>query len=201
LTLDIQIASKLGAVFQGDARYRVAYGGRGSSKSWGFAEMALARAVQRKNRILCTRELQKSIKDSSHKLLVDTIIRLNIGAHFEIGESFIRCPTNGSDFIFKGLKYNPDEIKSTEGIDIAWCEEAHRLTKRGDELLVPTVRQDGSEIWYTFNPDDEFDHVYQKFVTNTPPPNTKICEINWQDNPWFPKVLEEERKFMLVVNR
>lgn len=195
-SLQVKIPSKLGEVFKGDARYRVAYGGRGSGKSWAFAAMLIVKAMEKKRRILCTRELQKSIKDSSHKLLTDTIDRLGVSPFFEVGESFIRCPHTGSDFIFKGLKYNPDEIKSTEGIDIAWVEEAHRLTKAGDELLVPTVRKEGSEIWYSFNPDDEFDHVYTKFVANDPPPHTKIAEVHFDDNPWFPSVLDEERAFM-----
>lgn len=190
-----KIPSKIARIFEGDARYRVAYGGRGSGKSWAFATMLVVQALSSKKRILCTRELQKSIKDSSHKLIKETIDRLGVSDSFQVGESFIRCH-NGSDFIFKGLKYNPDEIKSTEGIDIAWVEEAHRLTKQGDELLTPTIRKPNSEIWYSFNPDDELDHVYQKFVFNNPPPNTKICEVHWNDNPWFPEVLDQERLFM-----
>jgi phage terminase large subunit len=158
--------------------------------------MLVVFACQSKRRILCARELQKSIKESSHKLIADSIERMGMSDQFDVGESFIRHKYNGSDFIFKGLRHNPDEIKSTEGINIAWVEEAHKITKESLDLLIPTVRQENSELWFTFNPDDELDEIYQMFIMREPPPNSIVVNINWDDNPWFPKVLDQERLFM-----
>lgn len=191
--LKIKIPSKLGELFDGDARYRVAYGGRGSAKSWSFAQMLIVKAIEKPITVLCTRELQKSIKVSSYRLLKETITRLGVDSYFEVGESFIRGK-NGSDFLFMGLKHNPTEVKSTEGIDIAWIEEAHRTSKDSFDLLKNTVRKEGSEIWITFNPEDEDDDVYQRFIVNEPPARSKIVHINYNDNPWFTRELEEERQ-------
>ncbi len=195
--INLQIPSKFQGFFDVPARNRVAYGGRGSSKSWTFAQMLIIRSMERKRRILCARELQKSIKDSSHKLLADTIDRLGVGKEFEIGEAFIRHKPTGSDFIFKGLKHNADEIKSTEGIDICWVEEAHRISSKSMTLLIPTIRDPGSEIWFSFNPEDEDDEVFQRFVINNPPARSVVYHVNWDDNPWFTKELEEERLYDL----
>jgi phage terminase large subunit len=191
-TLKLQIPAKLGELFSGDARYRVAHGGRGSAKSWSIAQMLIVKAHEKPRRILCARELQKSIKDSSHKLISDTIERIGLSKYFEIGESFIRHK-NGSDFIFKGLKHSPDEIKSTEGVDICWVEEAQRITKKSFDILIPTIRKSGSELWFSFNPENEEDEIYKRFVLNNPPPQSKVIKIDWNDNPWFPKELEDER--------
>ena len=196
--IKLQIPEKFNGFFDKPARYRVAYGGRGSTKSWTYAQMLIIKTMERKRRILCAREFQKSIRDSSHKLLADTIERLGLRGEFEVGETFIRHKTNGSDFIFKGLKHNADEIKSTEGIDICWVDEAHRTSSRSMSLLIPTIRKEGSEIWFSFNPEDEEDEVYQRFVINTPPARSVICHINWDDNPWFSKELEEERLYDLA---
>lgn len=193
--IKLQIPEKFEGFFVKPARYRVAYGGRGSTKSWTFSQMLIIKSMERKRRILCARELQKSIKDSSHKLLIDTIERMGVQREFEIGEAFIRHKATGSDFIFKGLKHNADEIKSTEGIDICWVEEAHRISAKSMGLLIPTIRKDDSEIWFSFNPEDEDDEVYQRFVINTPPARSMILHINWDDNPWFSKELEEERAY------
>lgn len=193
--IKLQIPEKFSGFFDVPARNRVAYGGRGSSKSWTFAQMLIIKSMERKRRILCARELQKSIKDSSHKLLADTIDRMGIRGEFEVGEAFIRHKTTGSDFIFKGLKHNADEIKSTEGIDICWVEEAHRISTKSMSLLIPTIRKPDSEIWFSFNPEDEEDEVYQRFVINTPPVRSVVLHINWDDNPWFTQELEEERLY------
>ncbi|MCG8394206.1 MAG: PBSX family phage terminase large subunit [Pseudomonadales bacterium] len=197
--LKIQIPEKLGAVFSEKATYRVAYGGRASGKSWTFAQMLVVEAIKSKKLILCARELQKSIRDSSHRLIADTIERLGLQSQFSVGESFIRHK-NGTEFIFKGLRFNADEIKSTEGIDIVWIEEAHRITKKSLQLLLPTIRKEGSEIWITFNPDDEDDEVYQRFVINEPPENSRVAEINYHDNPWFSNESDEQRKYDQVNN-
>jgi phage terminase large subunit len=173
----------------------VAYGGRGSAKSWSFARMAVIRAAQSKIRVLCARELQNSIKDSVHKLLSDQIEEMGLSDLFDVGESFIRCK-NGSEFIFKGLRTNTKEIKSMERISIAWIEEAQAVSKSSWDLLDPTIRAPGSEIWITYNPDNEEDPIHQIFVENMPPPNSKVVKINWDDNPWFPAELEEQRAHM-----
>jgi len=194
----IELPKKLKPLFLGKARYRVALGGRGSGKSWSVAQMLVARAAQMPIRVLCARELQKSIKDSALKLIADTIVRLNLDDQFDVGETYIRHK-NGSDFIFKGLKHNASEIKSTEGVDICWVEEGDRISKESWELLVPTIRAPGSEIWVTYNPANESDEVHQMFVVNDPPPNSRIVKINWDDNPWFPKELDDERLHCLAV--
>ena len=193
----IEIPSKLIPVFDGPARYRGAYGGRGSAKSRTFATMALVRAYERKRRILCARELQNSIKESVHQLLVDQIERLKLPG-FQVGESFIRH-ANGSEFLFKGLRTNISEIKSLEGVDICWVEEAQKVSKASWDVLVPTIRSEGSEIWVTFNPEDEEDPTSQLFVENQPP-DSKIIRINYNDNPWFPADLEKERQHCLKVD-
>ena len=195
MQIKIQLPNKLKNAFNTPARFRVFHGGRGSAKSWSVAQMLVIRAAKQKTRILCARELQKSIKDSSLKILGDTIYRLGLQNEFDIGETYIRHSFNGSEFMFKGIKANPDEIKSTEGIDIAWVEEAHRISKKSIDILIPTVRAQGSEIWFTYNPDDEEDEVHQRFVVNDPPPHSVVVEINYYDNPWFPKELEDERIF------
>lgn len=198
LQIEVKIAPKLERVFTGQARYRVAHGGRGSSKSWGFASMLIIKALENPQApILCARELQNSIKDSVYKLLVDTIQRMGLSSLFEIGESFLRC-RNGAYFIFKGLRTNANEIKSLEGVKYCWVEEAQKVSKDSLELLIPTIRAPGSEIWFTYNPDEEEDAVHQLFVINTPPASAKVVEINWNDNPWFPPELEEERAHMQV---
>jgi len=193
----IKIPKKLKSLFEGDWRYRIAYGGRGSGKSWAFAQMLVLKAMTEPNiRILCARELQKSIKDSSFTLIKDTISRLGVENEFDTGESFIRCNRTGSDFLFYGLKHNVDQVKSTERIKYAWVEEAQKLSKASANILTPTVRMEGSEIWMTFNPEDEEDYVSQTFIENTPPSNANVIKINWDDNPWFPNVLDEERLYV-----
>jgi phage terminase large subunit len=200
MTTKIQIPLKLGQLFQQEARYRVAYGGRGSGKSWAFALMAVIKAHEKKRRILCCRELQKSIKDSSHKIIADTIERAGFKDYFEVGETFIRHKYNGSDFIFKGIRHNSAEIKSTEGIDICWVEEAQKTSKKSLDVLIPTIRAAGSELWFTFNPEDDEDEVYKRFVLNNPPPTAKVIKVDWLDNPFFPKELDAERLFCQQTN-
>src|SRR5574337_547457 len=174
-------------------RYKVAYGGRGSAKSWGFARALLVLAAQKKMRILCTREVQKSIKDSVHKLLSDQIAAMGMGGNFQILETEIRG-INGSEFLFAGLaSHTVESIKSYEGIDIVWVEEAQGVTKRSWDVLLPTIRKDGSEVWLSLNPDMETDETYQRFVADAPP-DAVVVAMNWRDNPWFSPVLEKERQ-------
>lgn len=194
-----QIPAKLGMLFK-PKRYKVAHGGRGSGKSHSFATALLLIAASKKTRILCTREVQKSIKDSVHKLLCDKIAELGLQKKFQILETEIRGK-NGSEILFSGLSnQTADSIKSTEGCDIVWCEEAQSISKRSWDILIPTIRKDGSEIWVSFNPDLDTDETYVRFVVNTPP-NAEVVHINWSDNPWFPPVLEEERQHCFLTNR
>lgn len=147
----------------------------------------------RRLRILCTREVQKSIKQSVHKLLKDQIEALGLTAFYQVLEHEIRG-ANGSEFSFSGLSdQTVDSIKSFEGCDIVWVEEAQSVSKRSWSVLIPTIRKDGSEIWVSFNPELETDETYDRFVTNVPD-DAVIVEMNFSDNPWFPEVLEKERQ-------
>lgn len=175
------------------ARYKVVHGGRGSAKSWGLARALLILGTQKPTRILCTREVQKSIKDSVHRLLCDQIQDLGLGQFYEPLETEIRGK-NGTLFLFSGLSQQTAEsIKSFEGCDLCWCEEAQVISKRSWDILTPTIRKDDSEIWLSLNPDLETDETYQRFVAN-PPTGAVVVQMNWRDNPWFPEVLEKERQ-------
>lgn len=174
-------------------RYKVAYGGRGSGKSWGYARALIALSVKNKLRILCAREVQRSIKQSVHQLLTDQIQAMGFGELFEVLENEIRC-VNGSRFNFTGLANNTVEsIKSFEGVDIVWVEEAQTVSKKSWDILIPTIRQPNSEIWVTMNPSLDTDDTYKRFIIQ-PPENSFVQKINWSDNPWFPPVLEQERQ-------
>lgn len=182
---------KLAFLFQ-PMRYKVARGGRGSGKSWSFARALLIQGAQKKLRILCTREVQKSIKDSVHKLLSDQIQALGLGSFYDVLETEIRG-RNGTLFIFAGLaQHTIESIKSYEGVDITWIEEAQVVTKRSLDILIPTIRKDNSEIWVSYNPELETDEVHQRFTVN-PPEDCISVQVNYTDNPWFPEVLEKER--------
>ena len=146
------------------SRYKVLYGGRGGAKSWGVATMLVLLAASRKMRILCTREIQVSIRDSVHRLLSDTIRRLGLAESFSVTREAITCEATGSEFIFKGLKHGIDGIRSTEGIDICWVEEAQTVSDDSWGALIPTIRREGSEIWVTLNPIDEDDATYRRFI-------------------------------------
>lgn len=174
-------------------RYKVSYGGRGSGKSWTAARCLILLAMKSRIRVLCTRQLQTSIKDSVHKLLCDSIYSLELDSYFDITRDTIRCH-NGSEFIFKGLQNQTNEIKSIEGIDYCWVEEAQSVSEESWEILIPTIRKENSEIWVTFNPDREEDATYQRFVVN-PPPDSIVELINYNNNPWFPDVLRKEMEY------
>lgn len=182
-------------------RYKIFFGGRGGTKSWGFAQALLLIASAKRTRILCTRELQGSIKESVHKLLADTIDRMGLGAFFKVGASNI-MGINGSQFIFEGLKNNTTKIKSMEGIDIVWAEEAEAISEFSWDLLIPTIRAKGSEIWISFNPFDELDETYQRYVAPYidtvledgfyEDDDTYCTKVSFLDNPYFPPELKME---------
>jgi len=172
-------------------RYKIIYGGRGGAKSWGIARALLIRMAERQTRVLCAREIQKSIRESVHQLLKDQIEALSLSGFFVVLDDEIRGK-NGSLAIFAGLKHNVAQIKSKEGIDIVWVEEAQTVSKQSWDLLIPTIRKEGSEIWVSFNPELDTDETFRRFVVN-PPPGAMVVKINWIDNPWFPEVLRVEK--------
>lgn len=173
-------------------RYKVAYGGRGGTKSWGFARALLILGVMRPLQILCARELQNSISESVHRLLGTQIDALDLGRKYEVQQKRI-IGSNGTEIYFEGVKHNVSRIKSYEGVDIVWVEEAQAVSRNSWRVLIPTIRKPGSEIWASFNPEFEDDDTYQRFVVH-PPHRATVVEIGWRDNPWFPAELEEERQ-------
>ena len=173
-------------------RYYVAYGGRGSAKSWTFARGAVLQAIEQPLRVLCAREIQRTIADSVHRLLSDQIASMNAGAYFTVLDTSI-TGINKAEFLYTGLRgIDAAKIKSFEGVDIAWCEEAQAISKKSWEILIPTIRAEQSEIWATFNPELDTDDTYDRFVVR-PPDNAWVQRVTWRDNPWFPSVLEAER--------
>lgn len=186
-----QFPRKLDILFQ-PARYKVLHGGRGGAKSWGVARALLLRGVANPIRWLCTREYQNTIADSVHRLLRDQIEMLDLREFYEVQKNGI-FGRNGTEFGFEGLHHNVFNLKSWEGADGCWVEEGQAVTKHSWNILVPTIRKEGSEIWVTFNPEFEDDETYRRFIT-APRRNSLVREINWRDNPWFPRVLEEERQ-------
>jgi phage terminase large subunit len=141
--------------------------------------------------VLCAREFQTSIKDSVHKLLCDQIEALGLLGFYEITQTNIRGK-NGSEFSFVGLKNNVANVKSYEGVDVCWVEEAQTTSRMSWNVLIPTIRKEKSEIWITFNPELETDETYQRFVLN-PPEDCIVQKVNWSDNPWFPETLKLEK--------
>ena len=179
------------------SRIKIAYGGRGSGKSWGAATALLIVGTQEKTRIICAREVQKSIKESVHRLLSDRIKDLNLSHFYEVLETEIRGK-NGTTFSFSGLsQHTVDSIKSFEGCDICFVEEGQTVSKKSWDVLTPTIRKDNSEIWICMNPELDSDETYKRFVVNKPPHCTAV-EINWQDNPFFNEVMEQERQHCLI---
>jgi phage terminase large subunit len=181
---------KLKGLFE-KSRYKVAYGGRGGAKSWGIARALLIKGAKDPMRILCAREFQTSIKDSVHKLLCDQIEALGLLGFYEITQNSIRGK-NGTEFSFVGLRNNVANIKSYEGVDVVWVEEAQTTSRLSWNILIPTIRKQGSEIWISFNPELETDETYQRFVLK-PPADCIQIKINWSDNPWFPDTLMLEK--------
>lgn len=190
-SLTLELPEKIAEVVFQPSRYKVFYGGRGGAKSWSIARALLVMGVQRPLRVLCGREIQKSIKDSVHQLLRDQINELGLEGHYQVLTTEIRG-INGTQFSFTGLRHNAAEIKSHEGADICWVEEAHAVSKSSWDVLIPTIRKDGSEIWVSFNPELEDDETYRRFVKD-PPSSAIVVKVNWSDNPWFPEVLRLEK--------
>jgi len=181
---------KLEGLFK-KSRYKVCLGGRGGAKSWGISRALLILGAKSPLRILCAREFMTSMRDSVHKLLCDQIEALGLSTFYEITQASIRGK-NGTEFSFVGLKNNIANVKSYEGVSICWVEEAQSVSRLSWNVLIPTIRAEGSEIWVSFNPELETDETYQRFVIN-PPEDCITMRVNWYDNPWFPDTLRMEK--------
>jgi phage terminase large subunit len=193
-SLEIRLPDKLLPLFN-PCRYKVLHGGRGSAKSWSVARALITLAAAKPIRVLCARETQKSIQESVHRLLKDQIEAMGLAHLFDIQETKI-LGKNGSDFAFAGIRQQGvANLKSFEAVDICWVEEAQVVTDKSWDVLIPTIRKPGSEIWITFNPELDDDPTYKRFVLD-PPEGAWVQQVNWSDNPWFPQVLEAERLHM-----
>ena len=170
-------------------RYKVAYGGRGSGKSYGFAQRFTLFALREKCRLLCTKETQNSLSDSALAILKRVISDMSLDGAFVQTKHGLSC-VNGSEFIFRGLQH-PDRIKSIDDIKYCWVEEAHSVSQDAWDVLLPTVRADNSEVWVSYNPDEETDPAHKMFAIEGRPDAT-VQKINWHDNPYFPDVLRQE---------
>lgn len=178
------------------ARYKVAYGGRGGGKSWTYGGLLLLEGTQRPLRVACVREVQKSIQDSSKHVIENWIERAGLQGFYQVTRDWIRGK-NGTYFFFRGMSTaTQEQIRGLEDVDRVWVEEAQRLSKRSQEILYPTVRKPGSEIWMSFNPRYRSDPAYKDFVVEGRP-NAIAKLINYDSNPWFPAELEEERLICL----
>lgn len=191
--LRVEVPRKLQPLLK-PKRFKGAYGGRGGAKSHFFAEQAVLRCFSSQTRVVCIREVQQSIRDSVRQLLIDKIIKLGLGAHFEVLDAEIRGP-GGSLIVFRGMQsYNAANIKSLEGYDVAWVEEAQTLSQHSLDLLIPTLRKPGSELWFSWNPRYKTDPVDQFFrgKNAASDPDILCVSINWRDNPWFPDELRRD---------
>ena len=176
------------------ARYKVMYGGRGGGKSWTIARKLLLDGLVSPGRILCARETMKSMADSVHEVLSKQIQAMNLGGRYEVLASEIRGIGFDTQFGYAGLRTQGiTNIKSWEGARRCWVEEAQVVSKKSWEVLTPTIRAQGSEIWIGLNPELDTDYTYTEFVLN-PPEDSIVIPVNWRDNPWLPDVLDKERR-------
>ena len=187
----IKIAEKFRPLLTEHFRYKLYYGGRAGGKSYAFADCLLLKARSEKLFIACLREIQDSIKDSVYKLLCDRIKHYGFD-DFKIYEDKIENTVTGSRFVFKGLRdQDPQKIKSLEGVNIAWIEEAQTITKKSWEILDPTIRASGSEIWISLNREEENDPIWKAVAAN-PDDQTLVVKVNYYDNPFCP----DEMKYL-----
>lgn len=197
-TAKIELPPKLIDLFTGEARYRCAYGGRGGAKTYNFAKMTAVRGYQWAmagvgGQILCGREFQNSLDDSSFVEIANAIRSVSwLDNFYDIGEKYIRTKCGLISYSFTGLRHNLDSIKSKGRILLAWVDEAENVSDLAWDKLIPTVREEGSEVWVTWNPESEDSATHKRFREN-PPSNSKVVKMGYQDNPWFPSVLEQER--------
>jgi phage terminase large subunit len=196
--MNINVVRSIRLVLYAKARYKILYGGRGSGKSWAIADYIIFKTAFGKFRVLCTREIQGSIKDSVYRLLCDRIYYHKLQHLFIVQRDSISS-IFGSEIIFKGLRQNASEIKSTEGIDCCWIEEGEKVSVDSWDILIPTIRQEESEILVSFNPDDENSNTYTRFIEkdgkSIEQPGLLRAFVNYWDNPWFPNVLRREMEW------
>lgn len=181
-------------LFDEGARYIAIRGGRGSGKSRSVASALILRAASKQMRWFCGREILKAIRDSVKRLLDDEIDRQGLRHFYTSTDTEIRG-ANGSLFIFGGLRGNPETIKSMEGMDGAWIEEASTVSQSSLDILIPTIRKPGSQLIFTWNPRLPTDPIDAKFCGDSQPPNTILRLVNWNQNPWFPDVLRAEMEY------
>lgn len=199
-SVQLRIPDKLVSVFEGEADVRGAHGGRGSAKSRTFAKMSAVRCLMwdkagRTGIILCGRQFQNSLDDSSLEEIKAAIREEPwLAPHFDIGERYIRTTSGRISYTFSGLDRNIDSIKGKSRILLAWIEEAEPVTEEAWTKLIPTLREEDSELWITWNPEDEQSATNKRFYRHAGDPRTKVAEMNWRDNPWFPGKLERERQ-------
>ena len=198
----VKIAEVFAPLLQENKRIKFYYGGRAGGKSYAFADSLLLKGRQQKLLIACLREIQDSIKDSVYKLLCDRIALYELN-DYKIFENKIENIITGSRFIFKGLRdQEAQNIKSLEGVDIAWIEEAQTITKKSWEILEPTIRKDGSEIWISMNRENENDSLWIA-VAAQPDERTLVCKVNYYDNPFCPEEIklqaENVNKNLLMI--
>jgi len=191
-TPKISVLPKIQKLIASDKRYKIAYGGRGSGKSYGIAQVLAHRALAEKCKILCTRAVQNTLRDSALSILKRVVEDSEIDMFFEPTVEGLRCK-NGTEFIFRGMQH-PDRIKSLDAIKYCWVEEAHAFSKLAWEYLIPTIREPDSEIWITFNPDQATDPVYQMFVAGERE-DAEVVKIDFSDNSFFPDVLKRELEY------
>ena len=188
--IDAEFPAPLQCLFE-PKRYKVLWGGRGAGRSWGVSRALLIKGTTKPVRVLCARELQNSIAESVHKVLSDQITALGLDSFYEVQVNRI-LGRNGTSFSFEGIKNNINKIKSYEGIDVCWVEEANKVSRNSWGVLIPTIRKEDSEIWMTFNPELETDYTYKRFVLEADPALMHVVKMTWKDNPFFPDVLKDE---------
>ena len=200
-TLQIDTARVLKPLLQ-PSRYKAIYGGRGSMKSHFFAELGVERGIMQPGfRMVCVREVQKSLKESAKRLIEDKIEAMELNNNFNVQVDSIGTP-GGGVILFQGMQdHTAESIKSLEGFDVAWIEEGQTLSKRSLEYLRPTIRKEGSEIWASWNPRNASDPIDKFFRGLNAPPDSIIVKASYKDNPWFPSVLETERAYDEENNR
>lgn len=197
-TARLEIPEKLLWVFEGEADTRGAYGGRGSGKTRTFAKMTAVRAhmwaqAGDEGLILCGRQFMNSLADSSLEEIKAAISETDwLRPHFDIGEKYVRTACGRINYAFTGLDRNIDSVKSKSRVRLCWVDEAEPVTEEAWTKLDPTLREDDSELWVTWNPENKKSATHKRF-RETKDARTRVAEINWRDNPWFPAILERKR--------
>lgn len=198
IEITAEFPAKFKPLLEKKARYKVFYGGRNGTKSWQIARALLIRGLSGALRVLCTREVQSSLKESSKQLLADQIKLLGLDAYYQVLTNEVRGP-DGTLFIFKGLS-DPESLKSAEGVDVVWIEEARVVTETSWKKLDPTVRKPGAEIWISFNPELPTDYIYKLFVVGPPPPDSIVIKVSYRDNPWLDAAIKVQIAHMKATD-